>query len=166
MEYVEDIMTKTDYQKLYRRIFKIMENVTPLTVDCGVLCGGACCKGDSNTGMILFPNEESELNIKITSDGSRLAVCNGTCDRRKRPLACMIFPFFPTIDENGKIFVELDYRAKRACPMIDHCDEILFDPKFFKAVKKVGKLLAKDKLCREFLEKNTEDIDIYKSFLS
>ncbi len=158
-------MKQTDYKKLYNRIFKIMNDVTPLTVDCGVLCGCACCKGDDNTGMILFPFEETELETKLTSDGSILAVCDGSCDRNKRPLACRIFPFFPTIDDRRKIFVELDYRAQRVCPMVEHCDELLFDPKFFKAVKKVGKLLSKDNTCREFLERTTNDIDIFKSFL-
>ena len=152
------------YSDMYKRIFEIMGELTPLTVDCGVLCGCACCKGDDKTGMRLFPFEESELNVTVTDEGNRLCVCDGTCDRNKRPLACMIFPFFPTIDDRGKIYVELDYRAKRLCPMIDHCDELLFDPKFLKAVKKVGKILAKDEECRGFLEESTAEIDTYKSF--
>lgn len=159
-------MDKTDkYIKMYNKITKIMCELTPLTVDCGVLCGCACCKGDENTGMLLFPYEESELDIKLTENGDRLAICNGTCDRNKRPLACKLFPFFPTVDDKKKVYVELDYRASRLCPMIEHCDELLFDPKFFKAVKKVGKILVKDDECRAFLEKATEEIDMYNSFL-
>lgn len=159
-------MNNSDYyKKMYNKIFKIMGELTPLTVDCGVLCGGACCKGDDNTGMLLFPYEESELEIKLTENGDRLAVCDGTCDRNKRPLACRIFPFFPTISDNGKIFVELDLRAHRLCPMIEHCDELLFDPKFLKAVKKVGKILVKDEECRKFLKQSTAEIDTYESFL-
>jgi hypothetical protein len=46
--------------------------------------------------MRLFPGEESPPQIKQLESGDRLAVCNGTCDRSKRPLACRIFPFFPT----------------------------------------------------------------------
>lgn len=153
------------YSDMYKKIFEIMGELTPLTVDCGVLCGCACCKGDDKTGMLLFPFEESKLNVTVTDEENRLAVCDGTCDRSKRPLACMIFPFFPTIDDRGKIYVELDYRAERLCPMIDHCDELLFDPKFLKAVKKVGKILAKDEECRKFLEESTAEIDTYKSFL-
>ena len=155
----------SNYNKMYDKIFKIMGELTPLTVDCGVLCGCACCKGDENTGMLLFPHEESELGIKITENGDRLAVCDGTCDRKNRPLACRIFPFFPTIDDQGKIYVELDARAHRLCPMIEHSDELLFDPKFLKAVKKVGKILAKDEDCKTFLEKSTEEIDLYNNFL-
>jgi hypothetical protein len=49
--------------------------------------------------------------------------------------------------------------------MINHCDELLFDPRFLKALKKAGKILAKDVECREFLRKTTQEIDIYKDFL-
>ncbi len=157
-------MKNIDYDELYSKVFKVMGNFTPLKADCGVLCGGACCKGDSNTGMILFPFEKTELEVKCTENGERLAVCNGTCDRSKRPLACRIFPFFPTVDENGKIYVELDYRAFRVCPMVEHFEEIAFDKRFLKSVKKAGKILVKDEACRIFLEKSTEEIDEFYSF--
>ena len=149
---------------MYARAFAIMGELTPLRADCGLLCGGACCKGDETTGMLLFPHEESVLSVKETEAG-RLAVCDGTCDRAQRPLACRIFPFFPTIDEKGRIFVEVDHRAARLCPMIAHSDELVFDPRFFRAVKRVGKLLAKDEECRAFLVRSTEEIDMYARFL-
>ncbi len=158
-------MSKTDYEKMYKKIFDIMGELTPLTVDCGVLCEGACCKGDDKTGMRLFPHEESVLKICNIGEGERLAVCEGYCARNHRPLACRIFPFFPTIDERGKIFVEPDLRASRLCPLLQHSDDIVFDPKFFKALKKVGKILAKDDECREYLYKITEEIDMHKSFI-
>lgn len=158
-------MRNTDYCRLYEKIFRILGDLTPLRADCGVLCGSACCKGDDDTGMRLFPHEESPLTVTATASGVRLAVCDGTCDRSRRPLACRIFPFFPTIDEKGRIFVEADHRAARLCPMIAHCDELVFDPRFFKALKKVGKLLAKDAECRAFLQEVTAEIDTYHAFL-
>ena len=142
-----------------------MGDLTPLKADCGTLCGGACCKGDENTGMRLFPFEESELPVKALDNGVRLVVCEGKCDRTKRPLACRIFPFFPTVDERGKVYVEADFRGARLCPMISHSDEIIFDKHFFKALKKVGKILAKDEACLEFLKEATDEIDTYKDFL-
>ena len=114
--------------------------------------------------MRLFPHEESVLDVKTTDDGIRLAVCSGSCDRTKRPLACKIFPFFPTIDDDSKIYVELDYRAYRLCPMVEHSDELLFDPQFLDAVEKVGYLLAEDEECKKFLYDSTEEIDTYYSF--
>ena len=158
-------MQPTDYNKMYKKIFNILGELTPLKADCGQLCGCACCKGDDKTGMRLFPHEESALNIIEASSNVRLAVCNGTCDRNKRPLACRIFPFFPTVDEKGKVYVELDYRAANLCPMVEHCDEIIFDKRFLRAVKRVGKILAKDDECRKFLFESTKEIDTYIDFL-
>ena len=159
-------MKTTDYNALYNKIFKILGELTPLNVDCGVLCECACCKGDSNQGMILFPHEESKLPVKITESGLSLVVCDGKCDRNERPLACRIFPFFPTVDEKGKVFVEKDYRAHILCPLLEHSDEIIFNPKFFKALKKVGKLLAKDEECLAFLRQSTDEIDTFFAFLA
>lgn len=153
-----------DYQKLYADVFRVLGDLTPLTADCGVTCGGACCKGDDRTGMRLFPHEETTLAVIETADGGRLAVCDGTCDRDKRPLGCRIFPFFPTIDARGRIFVEVDDRARRLCPLISHAEELVFDKRFFKALKKVGKMLARDAECRAFLEETTAEIDMFRAF--
>lgn len=159
-------MKTTDYKTMYEKIFKILGDVTPLNVDCGILCECACCKGESNQGMILFPHEESSLTVINAESGNRLVVCKGNCNRIERPLACRIFPFFPTVDDKGRVFVEKDYRAQLLCPLLDHSDEIIFNPKFFKALKKVGKILAKDCECLEFLQNVTEEIDTYYYFLS
>lgn len=159
-------MRKTDYPAMYEKIYKILGDLTPLRADCGLLCGGACCKGDEHTGMRLFPQEESTLEVRTDSAGSRLAVCDGTCNRAERPLSCRIFPFFPTIDEKGRIFVEMDHRASRLCPLLEHSEEIVFDPRFFRAVKRIGRILAKDGACRAFLEQITEEIDLYRAFLA
>lgn len=157
-------MRNTDYKKMYKRIYRIIGELTPLRADCGLLCEHACCKGDKNTGMCLFPYEESMLEIRNIQSGGRLAICDGFCDRNNRPLACRIFPFFPTIDEKGKIFVEKDYRAQLLCPLLAHSEEILFDPRFFKAIRKVGKILSKDEICREFLCETTAEIDLFYQF--
>jgi len=158
-------LRQTSYPALYQKINRVMKEYTPLHVDCGQLCDRACCKGDEDTGMRLFPHEETTLSVRNLANGVRLAVCDGSCSRENRPLACRIFPFFPTIDERGKIFVEADDRAVRLCPMLSHIDELDFDPKFFKAVKKVGKLLAKDEECRVFLQETTKEIDLYRTLL-
>ena len=154
-----------DYNRLYEKLNEIMGDLTPLRADCGVLCGKACCKGDNLTGMRLFPGEESTLKVTVTEDGGRLAVCDGSCYRFDRPLACRIFPFFPCVDEEGNVYVELDMRAKRLCPLVEHADEVKFDPRFLRAVERVGKILVKDKACFDFLLKNTEEIDMFAKLL-
>ena len=44
-------------EAFYRYAYSLLEEVTPLPADCGQLCGAACCKGDDETGMYLFPGE-------------------------------------------------------------------------------------------------------------
>ncbi len=135
-------------------------NLTPLKGhNCGELCSAACCKGDSETGMRLFPGEDTVLDTVELPDGGRLAVCNGKCNREERPLSCMIFPFFPTVDEKGRVYAEIDPRAMGICPLAANCDVVKFDKAFIKAVKKAGKYLAKDESCLEFLRSVTEEID-------
>ncbi|MBR3692329.1 MAG: hypothetical protein IKL89_06485 [Clostridia bacterium] len=153
------------YRRMYARIFRILGDLTPLRADCGQLCGAACCKGDAQTGMRLFPHEESVLSVTETPDGGRLCVCDGSCDRKSRPLACRIFPFFPTVDDRGRIFVEPDMRAARLCPLIANADEILFDRRFFRALRRVGKILSRDPECRAYLREVTEEIDTFAAFL-
>ncbi len=148
-----------DHKRLYEKIFKIIGNETPLKADCGKVCDCACCKGDENTGMLLFPFEETELLVKTTVEGNRLAVCNGTCDRSKRPLACRIFPFQITVNEKNRTFVELDQRGRGICPLITLRDQVEFNNKFISRLKKVGKLLKKDEIILEFLKKQTEETD-------
>jgi hypothetical protein len=154
-----------DYKKLYEKVFKIIGDQTPLKADCGKVCDARCCKGDENTGMLLFPYEETELNVKVTDEGNRLVVCDGTCDRSKRPLACRIFPFQITADEKDKIYVELDQRGRGICPLIALCDQVEFNKKFISRLKKAGKLLKKDKEILDFLRKQTEETDRILRFI-
>lgn len=148
-------------EKVIKKAYKILENVTPLKNDCGKLCGGECCKGDSETGMLLFPGEEvffksnNDFKLTKTSDGKNIVVCSGKCDREIRPLSCRIFPLFPMLVDN-KIYVFDDPRAKGICPLL--YDEMILDKKFEKAVYKAGKILTKNSETHLFLEQITEEI--------
>ena len=155
---------KTDYEKLYTEAKRIIGRLTPLRRDCGLICGAACCKGDENTGMRLFPHEKTTLKVKNTEDGGRLAVCSGTCVRSERPLACMIFPFFPCLTNEGEIRAEVDFRGARLCPLVLHRDEVIFSRPFVMAVKEVGELLMKNKECEKFIRETTAEIELYKKF--
>lgn len=133
--------------------YSLLRNETPLSFDCGEICGGKCCKGDSNLGMLLFPGEEnlidSNIEIKETESGDKIAVCNGNCDRNKRPLSCRIYPVFPLIvNENNeeKIKTIIDLRAD--CPLKE-C-EYKFQKSFLRKVKRVGKLLLLNEETKEF----------------
>ena len=144
-------------KELYDKVYRLLRDVTPLKADCGTLCDKNCCRGDEGMGMLLFPREETELSV-IEKNGRRLAVCGGTCDRYKRPLSCRIFPFFPAV-KDGEIYITPDYRGINICPMVAHCDEIVFSRRFFRRLEKAGKILYEDKDCAEFMEEITEEIE-------
>ena len=146
------------YARLYAKAEAIIGDKTPLKTDCGKICDGACCKGDDETGMLLFPFEESSLTVK-EKDGVRLAVCNGSCNRDERPLSCRIFPFFPYVTPEGKIRVIPDIRGVNICPLVSEFADIKFDRGFLWRVKKVGRLLYIDEECRRFLTETSREID-------
>ena len=153
---------KNKYRKLYRECSRILGDKTPLKKDCGLICGGECCKGDSDTGMLLFPFEESKFTVR-EKDGVRLCVCEGKCSRNDRPLSCRIFPFFPYVTTEGKIKAIPDIRGVNICPLISHFNEVKFDRGFLYRVRKVGRLLYTDENCRRFLEDTSREIDILLS---
>lgn len=131
-------------EKVIESCYSQLRKVTPLEFDCGKICNGKCCNGDEKTGMIIFPGEEKFIdeNMKIfkNGDGDTVAVCNGSCDRNKRPLACRIYPLFPLLTEKeGKTTVEVVFDCRADCPITK--GEYDINRKFKKAVKRVGKYL-------------------------
>lgn len=149
---------KDKYEKLYKEANRIIGDKTPLKKDCGTVCGAVCCKGDKDTGMLLFPFEETTLTVN-EKDGVRLAVCEGKCKREERPLSCRIFPFFPYVTAQGKITVIPDIRGVNVCPLVSNFSEVQFDKGFLWRVKKVGRLLYADEACREFLIETSREMD-------
>lgn len=143
---------------LYKEALEILSDCTPLNGDCGTLCESACCKGTSDEGMRLFPGEATTLSI----NGS-ICVCGGSCKRDLRPLACRIFPFFPTVAKDGRIKVKLDARAVRLCPLVAHPENVRFRRDFIKAVRKVGRLLQKREDTLNFLIESSKEIETYES---
>lgn len=152
-----EIMDKIEYFEFYKKIYDLLAYTTPLIADCGILCNHRCCNGDEETGMLLFPHEKTTLNV-IENEGRRLAVCDGSCKRIERPLSCMLFPFFPVINEKGKIEIELDYRGAGICPLVLNADVTSFNRKFIKNAKKAGKLLIRNEECKAFMLEITEEI--------
>lgn len=139
--------------------YSLLRKETPLSYDCGKICNGKCCKGDENTGMILYPGEEEFLdeNIKIkeTQSGVKIAVCNGNCDRNKRPLSCRIYPLFPLMSENGKVKAIIDIRAD--CPLKN--GDYKFNRTFIRKVKRVGKYLLLNEETKRFYTELSDEIN-------
>ena len=148
------------------RAREIMENITPLKTDCGKCCGAACCASDEDGqgGMVLFPGEEAlyrELPKGMTlspydgiQEGMQLLTCDGTCDRKLRPLSCMLFPLTPVvIEKDGKagLKVMMDPRAFSVCPLCEGGVRAM-DAKFVEAVRLAGRELCRSTENRAYLK--------------
>ena len=146
----------------------ILENVTPLKTDCGLTCGGACCRPleGEMTGMLLFPGEEKYYagreGYRMTeTDHGTLLICSGRCERADRPLSCRLMPLIPLLRPDG-VKVATDLRAKTVCPLARQGKDAL-DPDFVSAVREVGHILAEDEDQRAFLIMLTRQQDELKA---
>ena len=139
----------------------LLNNLTPLKTDCGRLCQGACCQGDEQTGMLLFPGEEAfyencafariiPAGFTLGGCDAQLLVCSGTCQRENRPLACRLFPLFLKFKEDGVTKLRMDARAKAVCPLTDYGIRAL-DPDFKQAARKAYDALLDDEACAAYL---------------
>lgn len=169
-------MKNMHISKIYQSIYKFFDDTTPLAVDCGKLCNGACCESDDNdeTGMYLFPGEEvlfeNNPDFKIVDSEfvyngrcAKIVICKGTCERQLRPLSCRIFPLIPYI-KNNSFDIIFDPRAKSLCPLCELPDFSHLDQNFIRKVRKITKLLLKFKETRLFLEALTDILDDFLKF--
>ena len=58
-------------KRTYRAIYRLLDRVSPVTYDCGQLCGAACCTcaedepdDDPQLGIYLYPGEEKLFTKK------------------------------------------------------------------------------------------------------
>lgn len=162
-------------KNLYRRAYRLLENSTPLKFDCGLLCNSKCCTGNSNAGMCLFPGEESMFDAnegfltvrkeQMVNTEVLFATCNGTCNRKLRPLACRIFPYVPYLKENGRLTIIEDPRAKYLCPLLTESFEFKIDKKFKRKIFNVFQLLIQDKDIKDYILSLSSVLDEYKKFI-
>ncbi len=146
----------------------LLEDVTPLKSDCGLTCGGACCRPleGETTGMLLFPGEDAyyagRAGYAMTDTGHGvLLTCSGRCDRADRPLSCRLFPLLPLLRTDG-VKVATDLRARTVCPLARYGKDGLA-AEFVSAVREVGRILAEDDEQRAFLVQLTRNQDELKA---
>ena len=146
----------------------MLEDLTPLKTDCGLTCGGACCRPMEGemTGMLLFPGEEAYYagleGYRMTeADQGTLLICSGRCSRADRPLSCRLMPLIPLVRGEG-VKVATDLRAKAVCPLAQQGKDAL-NPDFVAAVRQVGRILAEDDVQRAFLVGLTQQQDELKA---
>lgn len=152
----------------FSAVFAVLGEETPLREDCGQVCGAACCRGasDGEQGMLLFPGEPvPPFGRVLNAAGGRLFVCEESCRRKQRPLACRLFPLFPALDKDGRVRAIYDPRAFRLCPLLREREHIRLERTFVRAVRRSGRLLAADSHCRAFLHSQTEQLREMDRFL-
>lgn len=156
-------------QDILTRAYARIGALTPMLRDCGALCGAACCQTDADGqgGVYLFPGEAARLRdcgwvARIVPGGfAPVMLCDGRCDREKRPLGCRIFPLTPVRGKNGRWTVRLDARARAMCPLVASGIGAL-DPAFVKAARDALRSVAEDPEGEAFLEKWLELEEEYR----
>ena len=160
-------------KQFYTKLYKMLEKVTPLDIDCGKLCGGACCSvTDEVTGMYLFPGERvmyekmplwGEIqDIDFTyGDGKSVDffTCIGKCDRSLRPLSCRIFPLVPYAKRGEELKIIMDVRGRGMCPLATAMKIEDLSPLFVKRVENAMKLCMMNEDTREFIYSLSESLD-------
>ena len=141
------------------RAYTALGELTPMTRDCGALCGAACCRPDEDGqgGVYLFPGERALLRDQdwcriLPSDFAPVLLCDGTCDRSFRPLGCRIFPLTPVRGRDGQWTVRMDVRARAMCPLARSGLRGL-DPAFVRAARDALRIIAEDPEGDAFLSK-------------
>ena len=164
-------MSKMDMQAAYKQAFARLGHLTPLSMDCGLLCGKRCCKGSEGDGMILFEGEEAQSRAFSVSDMDmlghqvRFLVCKGFCRRETRPLSCRIYPLAPYLDKEGNLSIIPDPRASYRCPILPQDMAQVMDPRFYQAVEDVFTGLLEVEGFRPMLEAFTKMLDVYKRWV-
>lgn len=154
------------------RARELLRDLTPLKMNCGRLCGGACCQDDETgeNGMLLFPGEEAlyarpieGFPFRLADDdtlfpGGKRLICQGHCPREHRPLACRLFPLRVRISA-GRAAAEIDPRAWCVCPLLEQGGLRAMSGAFVEAVEKAGNLLLADPTQRAALESEQRLLD-------
>lgn len=162
----------------WQKIHGLLEDVTPLRVDCGQLCDSVCCKEwDQGVGMYLLPGEEVmftgqedwiEWEEHDTADYEfcpswqgkvKFLRCKGHCPRSNRPLACRVFPLMPYLTPQGQLQLRFDRELGQICPLIKAQDMGLLDKKFISRVKQVYLELLTDERIRADIEWQSRQLD-------
>jgi Fe-S-cluster containining protein len=166
-----------------RDAYDILGDLTPLKMNCGKLCGAACCQSDETgeNGMLLFPYEEwfyrkpiKDFDFHLVPDdtlfkGGKRLVCQGSCPREHRPLACRLFPLrmrLQTSDEgqHTEIIPEIDPRSWVCCPLPEQGGLRAMRQDFIEAVRKAGQRLIQNDDMLEALYNEQQLMDEMRKF--
>ena len=168
-------------KRTWKAIYRLLDRVSPIERDCGLLCGAVCCTcGESGDelGIYLYPGEHKihnkkddwlEWTVEAAEDYDFPDSWTGpvyfvkcktppVCPRKKRPFQCRTYPLAPYISEVGILeMVYNDEQLPYSCPLIDR--EIPLNDDFVKATYTVWSHLIRDPLIYDLVEMDSRARD-------
>ena len=156
-------------KEAYKRIYEMLDEVSPVPFDCGSICGRACCISESDDdGIFLLPGEEllhseedwesweivdkEHFNVPESWDKKAVFVnCKkgGICDREKRPIQCRTFPLIPAF-VNGRLSLEKNgMLLGYACPLLEQ--NVALDADFERETRRAWEILVRDERIRDWV---------------
>ncbi len=188
-------MKSTIRKSTYKAIYRLLNRVSPLSADCGRLCGAACCNcgGDGGSeesldfdmGIYLLPGEEKlftqkedwlKWSVEYAEDFEFPASWSGKvyfvrcktpphCPRDMRPLQCRFYPLAPYLTEEGELKLILS-----PVELPYRCplitEKIPLQPSFVKATFTVWKHLMRDRLIYDLINMDSKEIRKNKKIIT
>lgn len=179
------MLRSTIRKRTFAAIYRLLDRVSPVPFDCGMICGAACCMGSEEEdfeaagremGIYLLPGEEKlhdrkdgwlsgetqdaeEIGMPASWKGKvRFLKCPGpeSCHRAMRPLQCRTFPAAPHFMEDGRlVLIWDDNELPYCCPLIEEAVDL--DPRFLKATWTAWRRLVTDPLIRDLVQQNSDE---------
>lgn len=185
MSFFMPLISRPAALRTLKDAYAILGELTPLKTNCGKLCGAACCQSDEEeggeNGMLLFPYEEwfyrkpiKDFPFHLVDDdtlfkGGKRLVCEGSCPRERRPLACRLFPLRIRLNpqEDGaktEVIPEIDPRSWVCCPLPEMGGLRAMSSEFVEAVRKAGERLIQNTDMLEALYNEQRLMDEMRKF--
>lgn len=163
-------MTK---KEIIEKAYSLIGTQTPLDINCGTLCKEACCRGEGDSGMYLFPGEEllfprrKDAWYRLTKTRNKLSTgytvslltCKGTCPRNERPLSCRLFPLMAYLTEEDFVELRLDPKALSICPLTRDIELYPIEESYIDALYDALEVLLEDREVIEFIRLLSDDYD-------
>ena len=170
------MIKSTIRRSTWRAIYRLLDRVSPVPFDCGIVCGAACCLAEGDVGIYLLPGEDKihvkkagwlEWTTQDTEDYDFPPSWKGKvyfvkcktpprCPRQLRPIQCRTFPLMPVIGEDGELQLIYDNtKLPYSCPLIESRAEL--SESFVRATATVWKHLIRDPLIYDLVKMNGQD---------
>ncbi len=169
---MKTIIRKTTWKAIYR----LLDRVSPVDYDCGLLCGATCCTysgdlSDEDMGIYLYPGEEKLHDVN--SDWLSWSVeraedyefpnswsgkiyfvrCKNPphCPRHMRPFQCRTYPLTPHLTEDGVLtLIKNQEELPYTCPLV--ANDVELSSSFIQATYTAWSHLIRDPLIYDLVE--------------